>query len=121
MDRDAVVINLRMADGSVAVIHYLANGDTSVAKEYFEAAGGGRTAVLENYRALSLHADNKRRRHRLLNQAKGHAEEVAAFLDAVASGGQMPIDLETLLAVTRTTFLIEESLSAGVPLELSSP
>ena len=26
---------------------------------------------------------------------KGHAEEVAAFLDAVASGGQMPIDLET--------------------------
>jgi len=121
VDRDAVVINLRMADGSVAVIHYLANGDTSVAKEYFEAAGGGRTAVLENYRALSLHADNKRRRHRLLNQAKGHAEEVAAFLDAVASGGQMPIDLETLLAVTRTTFLIEESLSAGVPLELSSP
>lgn len=118
VDREAVAITLRLSGGSVAVIHYLANGDTSVPKEYFEVSSRGRSAILDNYRTLMLHAGNRRRRRRLLNQAKGHGEEVAAFVQAVTRGEPMPIDLETLVAVTRTTFLIQESLRTGMPLEL---
>jgi predicted dehydrogenase/threonine dehydrogenase-like Zn-dependent dehydrogenase len=121
LERDSVSITLRMSDDSVGVIHYLANGDASVSKEYVEMFGGQRTAILDNFRSLSLHHGNHRRRHRLFNQAKGHTEEVEAFIKALQTGGPMPIDLATLVAVTQTTFLIHRSLDTGGPVEYESP
>jgi predicted dehydrogenase len=118
-DREAVSICIRFADHSVATIQYLSNGDTSVAKEYLELSTGGRSAILENFRTLSLHRDNRRRRTRLLNQAKGHAQEVAAFIDAVRTGGPMPIEFPVLAAVTRATFMIHESLGSGMPVDVT--
>lgn len=117
LERDSVAITLRMSDNSVGVIHYLANGDASLPKEYIEMFGGQRTAVLDNFRSLALHHGNRRRRHRLVNQAKGHAEEVAAFMQSLENGGPMPIDFETLMAVTQTTFLIHRSLDLGCPVD----
>jgi predicted dehydrogenase/threonine dehydrogenase-like Zn-dependent dehydrogenase len=118
-DREAVSISIRFADHSIATIQYLSNGDTSVAKEYLEVSAGGRSAILENFRTLSLHRDNRRRRTRLLNQAKGHAQEVAAFIDAVRSGDAMPIAFPVLAAVTRATFMIHESLGSGMPVDFA--
>ncbi len=67
--------------------------------------------------AADLHSGNKRKRRRgLINQAKGHAEEIVAFVKAVSTGAEMPIDIPTLIAVTQTTLLIHRSLgnrSAG--------
>src|SRR5262249_40523761 len=40
LERDNVTITLRMSDDSVGVIHYLANGDASLPKEYIEMFGG---------------------------------------------------------------------------------
>jgi polar amino acid transport system substrate-binding protein len=121
LDRDSVAVTLRMSNGSVAVIHYMANGDPSVPKEYLEVFGGQRTAILNNYRSLSLHSGNRRRRHRLFNQAKGHKEEIAAFVNALETGAPMPIDFETLVAVTQTTFLVHQSLNTGGPVDYRSP
>ena len=120
-DRDSLIITLTLANGSVAAIHYLSNGDTSVPKEYFEVHGGGQSAIVDNYRSLALHKDNRHRRRRLLNQAKGHAEEVSAFVKAVSGGEKMPIDFETLVAVTQTTMLIHRSLETGGPTEYEPP
>ncbi len=117
-DRDALVLTLRMTDGSLATIQYVSNGDTSVSKEYVEAAAGGRTAILDNFRSLTTHAGNARSRKRLLNQAKGHAEEAAAFVRAVREGGPMPIDFATLVAVTRATFAAHQSLERGTAVAL---
>ena len=119
--REAVSITIRFLDHSVAIIQYLTNGHPSVAKEYLEVSAAGRTAVLENFRTLSLHADNRRRRTRLLNQAKGHAEEVAAFVEAVRTGGPMPIDFGSLVSVTRATFMIHQSLGSGLPVDFPGP
>jgi polar amino acid transport system substrate-binding protein len=116
-ERDSATITLTMANGGIGTIHYLATGDTSVPKEYMEVYGGERTAILDNYRSLALHQGNRRRRERMLNQTKGHAEEVAAFVQAAASGGEMPVDFDTLAAVTRTTFLIHYSLNVGAPVD----
>lgn len=117
LERDNVTITLRMSDDSIGVIHYLANGDASLPKEYIEMFGGQQSAILDNFRSLSLHHGNRRRRHRLINQAKGHAEEVAAFVQALETGAPMPIDFETLVAVTQTTFLIHRSLDLGCPVD----
>jgi polar amino acid transport system substrate-binding protein len=116
--RQNVTVTVRLANGGVGVINYLATGDAAVPKEYVEVFGGGRTAQLDNFRRLSMFRDNRRRRQRLFNQAKGHAEEMAAFVNAVRSGGAMPIDLPTIIAVTEATFLIPRSLEQGVPVAI---
>ncbi len=118
LERESVTITLSMSDDSIGVIHYLANGDASLPKEYVEMFGGGRAAILDNFRSLALHHGNRRRRHRLFNQAKGHAEEVAAFIKSLETGAPMPIDFKTMVAVTRTTFLIHRSLDSGRPVEM---
>ena len=118
---EGVSISLRMQDGSLGVVHYLGNGDPSVPKEYLELFCGERTAILDNYRSLSVHHGNRRKRKRLLNQAKGHAEEVAAFVGALRNGDPMPIDPETLISVTQSTFLIHRSLETGGPVDYTPP
>jgi len=114
-DRDSVSVTVSFADGSVAIIQYVACGDTSVAKERVEVAAAGRTAILDNFRTLSLHDDNRGRRRRAMNQQKGHAEEVAEFVRCLSTGQGMPIDIETQLAVTRATFAIESSIVSRMP------
>jgi predicted dehydrogenase/threonine dehydrogenase-like Zn-dependent dehydrogenase len=121
LDRDSVSVVLRMSDGSVGTIQYVADGDPSVAKEYVEVFGGQRAAILDNYKTLTLHRDGKTTTHRQLHQAKGHAEEIAAFVAAVLDGTPMPIDMETLVAVTQTTLLIHASLDLGQPVEYQPP
>ena len=116
--RQNITVTVRLANGGVGVINYLATGDAAVPKEYVEVFGGGRTAQLDNFRRLSMFRDNRRRRQRLFNQAKGHAEEMAAFVKAVQGGGAMPIDLPSIVAVTVATFLIPRSLEQGMPLSI---
>jgi predicted dehydrogenase/threonine dehydrogenase-like Zn-dependent dehydrogenase len=116
--RDSVTITLRMQDGSVGTIHYLADGDPGLAKEYFEVFGGQRAALLDNFRTLTMHAGNKRKRQRLMNQAKGHAEEVAAFLRAVRTGEPMPMPIDTILGVSAATFAVHRSLDTGAPVDV---
>lgn len=121
LNRDNVTITLRMSNDSVGVIHYMANGDVSVPKEYMEIFGGQRTAILDNYRRLTLHSGNKRRSHRLLNQSKGHSEEAASFISCLRNGSPMPINFESLVATTQTTFLIHRSLDTGAPVDYTGP
>ena len=56
-----------------------------------------------------------------MNQAKGHAEEAAAFVEALRSGSPMPIDLESLVATSQTTMLIQESLRSASAVEFVPP
>jgi polar amino acid transport system substrate-binding protein len=121
LDPDAVTITLTMEDGSVGMIQYLTNGDPGLAKEYMEVSSGGRIAVLENFRRLTCYRDNKKSVHRVWSQAKGHQEEMAAFVTAARDGGSMPIDPATLIAVTQTTFLIQRSIEAGEAISYRPP
>ncbi len=121
LDPDGVAITLLMEDGSVGVIHYVSSGDPSLSKEFFEMFGGGRSAAMHNYRSAVFHSGNRAKKQRLMNQQKGHADEVDAFVKAVVSGAPMPIDLESLVAVTQTGFLILESLGTGSTVSYRAP
>lgn len=120
-EKDSVTVSLRFEDGSVGTIHYLGRGDASLPKEHLEVFGGDRIARLDNYRTLTVHHKNKRKAKKLLNQQKGFAEETAAFVQAVRAGSAMPIALGELVAVTQTTFLIQESLATGLPVTYRPP
>ncbi|MBN2576786.1 MAG: bi-domain-containing oxidoreductase [Deltaproteobacteria bacterium] len=112
---DNVLVTLGFGDGSLCNIAYVANGDASAGKERLEVIGDGVWAALEDFRSLELRRGGKRRVIRKLVQDKGHPAELAAFVDAIRSGGPPPIDVATLAATSRATFAAVESLRDGAP------
>jgi len=111
---DNVVIDLEFANGSQGTIHYLANGDRSYSKERIEVFGGGRAAVLEDFRFLEL--VNKGRKQVVrsrLKQDKGHRAEWHAYAAAVREGRESPIAFEEIVASTLATLRAESSRQSG--------
>ena len=117
---DDVVLMLRFADGSVGTIVYASGGDRSLPKEHLEVLGGGRAGILDDFRALRVHASGRARRvgGRFAVQDKGHMAELSAFLDAVRHGKPSPVDPEIAAHVTRVTFAALESTRSGLPVEV---
>ena len=106
---------LKFADGSVGTVGYFAHGAKSLPKEYFEVSAGGRTAVIDNYNAVTLYGPRGRSRKRC--PGKGQEQEVAAFVAGIREGRQ-PIPLRSQLATTLATFKALESLSSGMPVAI---
>lgn len=117
---DNLHIQVLLTDGSRAEILYLSSGNASVPKEHVEVFGQGRTAICEDFRKYYLYYDNRRRSSWLFAQDKGYREELRAFIEAVARGGEPPIPFESLRATTLATFRIRESLSSGRALAIYS-
>ena len=112
-------LRLGLADGSLAEILYVSSGDALVPKERVEVFGAGRTAICEDYRTWRFYQSRCRKRSGF-RQDKGHREEMQAFVEAVAKGGQAPISFETLRVTSLTTFGIRESLSSGLRVPICS-
>ncbi|OGU64120.1 MAG: hypothetical protein A3C56_13665 [Ignavibacteria bacterium RIFCSPHIGHO2_02_FULL_56_12] len=117
-DDDSVVCTLKLNNGSVATVSYLANGDVNVPKEYLQVFGGGRTAVLDNYRRLTTYRQEQRFERAWSTVDKGHHAEVRSFMEAVRMGSSSPITFAESVAATRATFAVEESLKRGGPISL---
>jgi len=113
---DNVVCSLRFSDGSQGTIAYLANGDKSYSKERVEVFGGGRIAVLEDFRRLELIQHGKKSVFRSRwRQDKGHRGEWEAFVKAIQTGTETPIPFHELASTMLATFALEESRSLGQP------
>ncbi len=111
---DNVSMAFTFPNGSVGTVAYLANGDKSFAKERVECFCGGRVAVLDDFRALELTHDGRRKAVKnRMGQDKGHRAGWEAFLKALKAGGPPPIPYEHLMGVTRATFAAVESLRAA--------
>jgi polar amino acid transport system substrate-binding protein len=115
---DSLVATLRFSNGSTASIAYLATGDASIPKEHLFISGGGRTAIVDNFQAVSLASGGAIREKKRATVDKGHRAEIAAFAEALRIGGPAPIPFDTLVRSTRATFLIEESIRRGVSVDL---
>jgi predicted dehydrogenase len=107
-----VHISARFPDGSIGAVDYLASGDKAIPKERVEAFGGGRVAVLDDFRGLELVSDGKKNRVSS-KQDKGHRAIWQAFTVAIREGGSAPIPYHELVGVTQTTFAVVESLRTG--------
>jgi hypothetical protein len=59
---------------------------------------------LDNFRKLEAYGFKGVRANRTLMQDKGHAAELAAFVDRVARGGEWLIPLDELVNVTLASF-----------------
>jgi predicted dehydrogenase len=118
---DNLLATLRFSSGSVGTISYLASGDRSFSKERIEVFGGGRTAVLEDFRRLDLaHNGRKETVRSRWRQDKGHRAEWAAFAESVQGVAEPPISFEEIVCSTLATFQLEESLSSGRPVAVDA-
>jgi polar amino acid transport system substrate-binding protein len=119
---DNVAVTLKFADGSVANLLYLANGDRSIPKEFFEVFCQGAIARLDDFRTLELARDGKVQKFKSL-QDKGHHGELQVTIEAIRDGKPSPIPFEELVEVTEATFLVEQAVATGevIQLKQSSP
>ena len=116
LDPDDLVVTARFDDGSVASITYATKGNVRYPKETFEAVGGGRIARLDNFRSASVWTGRRRRVQRARGGVdKGQRAQVDQFIQAVASGGPMPIPLRSLELTTRATLAVTKSRWSGSP------
>ena len=107
---DTVTINLQFQNGSIGTIAYFANGSKGLFKEYVEVHQAGVTAVLKDFKELSIYGDGRPYSKKLLSQDKWQKEMVRAFVGAVRDGGATPIPFKELYTVTLATFRVLESL-----------
>lgn len=110
---DNVQVSLTFTDGSVGQISYVANGASAMAKEYLEVFGEGKSATLDNFKRVNLF-DGRKKKALSFSGNKGHCEEMKALCSAVLMG-TAPIPVESLIATSRASFAVVESLRNGAP------
>ena len=103
---------VELSGGSTGVLVYQANSSPLIAKERVEAARGGRAGIIDDWRRLELYEGRRRSVLKARGQAKGYAEELAAFLAAAATG-RPAIPIESQLLTTAATFAVVRSISSG--------
>jgi predicted dehydrogenase/threonine dehydrogenase-like Zn-dependent dehydrogenase len=114
---DNIAVTLKFADGSVANLLYLANGDRSIPKEFFEVFCQGAIARLHDFRTLELARDGKVQKLKSV-QDKGHRRELQLTIEAVRDGKPSPISFEELVEVTEATFLVDNAVATGEVVQL---
>jgi predicted dehydrogenase len=111
---DNVVVTLVFENRSVGTVTYSADGAPKLGKERLEAFAGDRTALLDDYLRLELHAGGRAtERHKARTQDKGHRAEARLLLDAIRRGGESPISMDELENVSAATLGVVESLRTG--------
>ena len=115
-EKGDVQATFRFANGASGTIAYLTGGSARFPKETMDVTGGGRSARLDNFKAASVWtARGKSATKARGGQDKGQQAEMKAFVEAVRTGGPMPISVDSLLATTRATIAVGESLLSGRP------
>jgi predicted dehydrogenase len=115
---DQSFITMRHANGSVSNVAYLAGGDKGFAKERVEVFGGGKVAVIDDFRLAEAYSGGKRRRLWKGAQDKGHSAELRLFIDAIRLGTPAPISWEEIRATSLASILAVRSLREGLPCDI---
>jgi predicted dehydrogenase/threonine dehydrogenase-like Zn-dependent dehydrogenase len=115
-EHDDLQATIRFQNGSTGTITYATGGNARYPKETLDAAAGGRSARLDNFKQATVWAGRRRNATRSRgSQDKGQQQQIARFVEAVRTGASMPIPLDSLVATTRATLAVGESLSSGEP------
>jgi predicted dehydrogenase len=118
--QDTVQVCLKYGDGSTSTISYLANGAKNLPKERIEIFSHGVTAIIDDFKTLSIHSKEQIQKKNLLSQNKGQEDEVGIFLDAIRKGNSNVIHFSELYNTSLVTFKIIESIERGGSIALSS-
>lgn len=115
---DNLVVSLQFGNGSIANIIYCADGSKAMAKEYVEVFGGGKSAVIKDFKEAELFSgDTKVVSKKLSAQDKGQKGMLKDWLAAMKEG-QQSVPYECLIATSMATIMAVESIATGSPLRV---
>jgi predicted dehydrogenase len=114
LEEDNFVLVLDYGDGSVASVTYVAGGHARMPKERVELLGGGRSAVIDDFRRV----ERLPSRRQLVPAApgrtdKGHGVLLEQAFRFFREGGAPPVPYERILETTEATLAAREALDAG--------
>ncbi|MGH4014547.1 MAG: bi-domain-containing oxidoreductase [Pseudonocardiaceae bacterium] len=118
---------LRYLDGSTAVITYATSGAAGFPKETIDLLADGKVLRFDDFQRAGVHGRKRWSTPRLVSprmargRDKGQRAQIDAFLDAVRSGGPMPVSIDSLVATTRATLAVHASLATAAPVRLQAP
>ncbi|MFD8935803.1 bi-domain-containing oxidoreductase [Streptomyces sp. NPDC059578] len=113
-------IVLRYPGGSTATLSYVTTGSPGFPKETLDLIADGKVLRLDDFVRASVHGRKRWSSPRLSNaRDKGQRAELDAFLEAVRTGGPMPVPLESLVATTAATLAVQTGLVSGAPVTLT--
>ena len=115
---DDVAVTISFADGSVASIVYVGNGDRAFSRERIEIFRDESVCLIDNFKSLEFTHKGKRQRMKRWNADFGHRGELEAFFGAVKRGEPSPVPFNEYVYTTLATFCILESISQGNPLSI---
>jgi len=117
--KDNLTATITFGDGSLANLIYVANGDKSVPKEYFEVFCEGAVARLNDFCSLELARDGTTRRLKAMRD-KGHRREIQLTVDSMRSGLPAPIAFDELIEVSEATLAVAESVLNSQPVTVQA-
>jgi len=121
MPSDNVSITLKMKNGSICSILYVTSGDKRYPRERVEIFGGGAVGIIENFKkATFVYKGNKKKIENWLSLDRGHKKEIEILISSIMNNQLTPVPFEEYIYTTLTTFAIEESLRACLPMEVDS-
>jgi predicted dehydrogenase/threonine dehydrogenase-like Zn-dependent dehydrogenase len=116
---DTMNILIQFKNGSSGLIAYYANGSKSLTKEYVEVFSAGQSAILNDFKELKIYTKGNPKKTKLFNQNKGQKEMVNSFISGLLRDGKSPIPFEDIVAVTKASFKVLESIKhAGKQIEI---
>jgi polar amino acid transport system substrate-binding protein len=108
-NEDTVVITMTYANGSLATITYLANGDKSVPKERIEVTGSNNYAILDDFNSVSITKNGKTSTKKAKD--KGQKTCASMFVEHVLEGKELFV-LDKLVEVTQLSFDVLKSIKS---------
>jgi hypothetical protein len=108
-------MTLLFSDGTAGTITYLTSNDAPVSKEHLQIWAPNQMIDLDDFEQAWFYKGGKERNLRWRRRAKGHAQEVAAFQEAMKRGGDPPIAFDDLARTTIATIEALKCLETGVP------
>jgi predicted dehydrogenase/threonine dehydrogenase-like Zn-dependent dehydrogenase len=110
---DTVNIIIQFENGSTGVIAYYANGSKELTKEYIEIYSSGSTAIIEDFKRLTIYGKGRPTKKKLMNQNKGQKEMVEAYFDNLLKDGSSAIPQKEIFSVMHATFRVVHSIENG--------
>ena len=86
--QDNIAITIRLGNGSIGIITYVASGDKRLDKERVEIFGAGNTFVIDDFKTGELYSGGIYRK--IKDPGKGHREEVEHFVHSIREGLPSP-------------------------------
>ena len=107
---------LTYGDGSTATITYTTTGSSQFQKETIDFTADGKVLRFDDFTRGAVFGRKKWLSSRLPKaRDKGQATQVREFVEALTTGGPMPVSFDSLAATTRATLAVEASLNTGAP------